>query len=89
MPTDAAAAERARWLAELSDALEEAQWLLWNLVPAGSEIADALDLSARLEAAQAQVRSLRLGRNTEEFGISHPQSSNVMPWNLRVEDCDA
>jgi hypothetical protein len=87
VPTDVTAAERARWLAELSDALEDAQRLLGNLARGGITGADALDLSARLEAARAQVRSLRSARAAERDENSHPEWTNSLPWKRAVEDC--
>jgi hypothetical protein len=75
------AAERARWLAELSDALEQAQALVWRLGPAEGRRIDALDLSVRLETARAQVRSLRLSRASEPSEDSNPDWSNRLPWD--------
>jgi hypothetical protein len=79
------AAQRARWLAELSDALEEAQELIWRLGMTGVGNVDAIDLSARLEAARAQVRSLRLGRPNELSENSNPEWSNRLPWDRPAE----
>lgn len=62
VPTDVTAADRARWLGELSDALEEAQRLVWRMGMADRLHSDTLDLLARLESAHAEARSLRLGR---------------------------
>jgi hypothetical protein len=85
VPTDVTAAQRARWLAEISDALEEAQKLIWRLGISGVRNVDAIDLSARLEAASAQVRSLRLGRANEFPENSNPEWSNRLPWDRPAE----
>jgi hypothetical protein len=60
--TDVSAADTARWLAELAQALEEAQELVNSLAFARGHYVETLDVSARLETAQAEVRSLRHGR---------------------------
>jgi len=53
-----AAADRARWLAELSAALNEALDHLPGLMIAGPR-AELIELHSRLEAARAEVASLR------------------------------
>lgn len=84
--TDVTAAQRAQWLAELSEALDQAQALLSRLPPMGVWTADALDLSARIEAAQAQVRMLGLGRRAEAAEPS-PQWSDLFPWQGAIGSC--
>jgi hypothetical protein len=86
VPTDVTAAQRARWLVELSDALRDAQELLCRLGRADLHEVDALELSARVEAAIAEARSLQLGRIKDEQRRVHPEWSNL-PWNARVDDC--
>ena len=54
IPTDVSAAERARWLAELAQVLQEAQELVSQLAVARGRKSEALDVCARLEAAYAQ-----------------------------------
>jgi hypothetical protein len=83
------AAQRARWLAELSNALEEAQTLLWSLDAADLRKVDVLDLSARLEAARAEVRALRLGRTGEQASQFSPNWTNQLLWDRPIEDCGA
>jgi hypothetical protein len=65
VPTDASAARNARWLAELSDALEQAQRLVRSLGASDLQTIDVLDLLARIEAASDEARELRLGQMTE------------------------
>lgn len=56
------AVERSRWLAELAQAVDEAQQLLRKL-PAWSLTDDAaLDLCARIESVAAEIEALRCGR---------------------------
>jgi hypothetical protein len=89
VPTDVTAAQRARWLAELSDALEDAQRLLWSMPPSKLRTVDALDLSARLEDARAQVALMRLGRATELPTHSGPEWTSKPLWDRPIEDCNA
>jgi len=86
VPTDVTAAQRARWLAELSGALEDAQKLLSELIPGDTRNGDALDLRARLEAALAEARSLQFGRTKDRQPDFHPEWSNLVPWDRRSED---
>lgn len=62
VPTELSVAERARWLAELADALEQAQQLMWNLGAEEKQAGEAFDLYARLEAARTEVQALQLSR---------------------------
>jgi len=59
MPIMISATERARWLAELAAAMDEAQVLLWRIGVAEGDNADARDLYGRLEAARAEIECLR------------------------------
>lgn len=53
------AANKARWLAELADAIESAQRLAWKLGTAPHPSPEARELYSRLEAARVEVESLR------------------------------
>ena len=81
VPTEVSAAERARWLAELADAIEQAQRLVWNLGMAHGRSGEALDLYARLEAARAEVQALRLSRTSERRESFDPNWSEMLPWD--------
>lgn len=75
------AAQRARWLAELAGALDEACELVERLAT-GESHAVAIDLSARIDAARSEVETLRLKRSRgggQDFG---PEWSNGVPWKL-------
>lgn len=62
VPSEAPARERATWLAELSQALIEAQRLTWDLgFHRGNW--EAMELYERIEAALADVQVLRLSRS--------------------------
>ena len=84
VPTDVTAAHRAQWLAELSNALEEAQGLIWRI--SAAEDIDLLDLCARIESARAEVRSLRLGRGATPTSADGPKWINPSPWDGRKDE---
>lgn len=86
VPVYVTSAQWAGWLAELSEALDEAQRLVWRLTPIDGRNCDALDLAARIEAALAQVQSLRLARRNAGGHDSHPEWSNLLPWDRGVEN---
>lgn len=58
---DRRAVQRARWLAELADAIDDAQLLAWRLYQAASASPEALELPARLAIVRAEIESLRRG----------------------------
>jgi hypothetical protein len=51
--------ERARWLAELGQAIAQAQKLAWRLGVVEGDVEEARELYARLEAVRAELESLR------------------------------
>jgi hypothetical protein len=75
------ATQRAQWLAKLSEALDEAQGLIWHLREPGIGGAEILDLSARIEAVRAELCSFRLGRIRELTEVG-PEWINWSPWEL-------
>ena len=81
VPSEVSAAERARWLAELAEAIEQAQRLVWTLGMAHGRSAEALDLYARLESARAEVQALRLSRTRERRHSFDPNWSEKLPWD--------
>lgn len=56
-----AAGERGRWLAELAQAVDQAQRLARTLSVAQGTCAEAEDLYGRLEAIRIEVEDLRRG----------------------------
>jgi hypothetical protein len=56
------AAKRARWLAELGEALDEARRLTKQLGVAEGRI-EAVELYARIEAVRFEVQAMRLKRS--------------------------
>ena len=84
--TEVTTVERARWLAELAQALDEAQEVVKSFASAGGSYAETLDVSARLEAARAEVQSLRrsrMGNTLEEFD---PKWIQHIPWDHAMKE---
>ena len=86
VPTEVSAAERARWLAELAQVLQEAQELVSELAVARGRKSEALDVCARLEAARAQVQSLRRSRMGESPEQVDPIWTEHLPWDRAVPE---
>jgi hypothetical protein len=63
--------------------LEEAQQLIWTLGPEKLRTINGLDLCARIEAAQAEARSLRLGRGNGPSAEAHPEWTKLPLWNIK------
>ena len=85
VPTEVTAAERARWLADLSEALDAAQELIWRMGASLLEEGDALDLWATLEGARAEARALRFARAGQRLRQHDPQWTNHSVWNCRTD----
>jgi len=73
VPTEVPSAERARWLAELAQALDDAQRLLHQLDLRMVPRAEAFELYMRIEAARLEVQSLRLSRSLRQRAELPPQ----------------
>jgi hypothetical protein len=82
VPTEVPAAERARWLAELSEALNEAHRLLTSMALPRDCQADARELYLRIEAARLEVESLRLSRSLNPRQQNNPERINSPPWEM-------
>ena len=55
------AEEKARWLAELANAIDDAQQLVWRISASGGDRARASALYGQLETAREEVDRLRRG----------------------------
>ena len=80
VPTEVPAAERARWLAELSDALNVAHELVITLNCHGDRRAETRELYLRIEAARFEVQSLRLSRSLSPREANRPEWIDSPPW---------
>ena len=82
VPKDVSVAERARWLAELADALDDAHQIASEIGLAHVHHPEAVELRARLAAARAQVQGLRLSRPDERSAQLNPKWSNSVWPNI-------
>ena len=79
VPNQDSATQRARWLAELSDALDDARHLVKELGAEEGRI-EAVELYARIEAVRLEVQAMRLRRicgGGQDFG---PEWTKDIPW---------
>ena len=77
--TRISAAERARWLAELAAAIDEAQVVLWQIGVLEGDNADAKLLYGRLESARAEIECLRGAHEIDHEAID-PEWIKLFPW---------
>jgi cell division inhibitor SulA len=79
VPFDVSAALRARWLAELAEALENARALVKQLGAADGRL-EAIELYARIEAIRFEVQAMRLGMRSTVAERTSPEWSKNLPW---------
>jgi hypothetical protein len=77
VPTEVPAADRARWLAELSEALEDAHHVLVQLNLPSDRHSEARDLFLRIEAAKLEIQLLRLSRSLNLRNENDPKGTNL------------
>jgi hypothetical protein len=82
VPSEASSADRARWLAELSEALMEAQHLIWQ-IGLVADHPEVMELYGRIEAAFAETQRLRLGRLPVVPEPLNLEWTNPLPWATR------
>lgn len=85
VPIVTSAPERARWLAELALALEEAQKVAWRLGVSEGNNAEAKELYGRIEAARAEVDTLRLSGFRRIREETDPDWSNLLLWDRKLD----
>ena len=76
-PGESIAADRARWLAELSESLDEAQRLLMRLGIGTAESPVALELYLRIEGARCAVQGMRLRPMGSFTEVTTPEWSEM------------
>jgi acyl-CoA reductase-like NAD-dependent aldehyde dehydrogenase len=79
VPFEVSAAHRARWLAELAEALENARALVKQLGALEGRI-EAVELHARIEAVRFEVQAIRLAAKTATATRTDPEWSKNLPW---------
>jgi hypothetical protein len=80
VPSEEPAAERARWLAELSEALNAAHQLLIGLDIRDDRRLELRQLYLRIEAARLEVQALRLSRSLGARLENGPVRIESLPW---------
>ena len=85
VPGGPSEAERARWLADLSEALEDAQQLLQRLGISATDNPLAMELYLRIEGARFEIQALRLSGSSDWLEISSPKRSQKLPWRQRKD----
>jgi hypothetical protein len=61
--------DRARWLAELARAIDEAQQLVWSLAALRGDNARSSEIYGQLEAARDEVERLQRSANRTRFNF--------------------
>jgi hypothetical protein len=79
VPNENSAVERARWLAELASALDDARHLVKGLGAEDGRIA-AVELYARIEGVRLQVQAMRLRRSYGGGEDFCPEWTKDIPW---------
>ena len=79
VPNEDSAAQRARWLAELADALDDARHLVKELGAEEGRI-EAVELYARIESVRLVVQAMRLRRSYGGGEDSRPEWTKDIPW---------
>lgn len=77
------AAQRAHWLAELAEALDEARLLTEKIVTEPG-FSGAADLQSQIEAARLEVLAMRLKRSGGGGQVFAPEWSETIPWTRGV-----
>ncbi len=85
IPGEMASAARARWLAELAEALEAAQTTLAGLGLARSS-PEGMELHVRIETVRLEVQALRLRTRRLPSGDIAPVRTQHPPWERNGTD---
>jgi hypothetical protein len=70
------AVERARWLAEVSAALNQAKRLVQELGAEGGRL-EAIELYAHIEALRFEIEAMRMRRAVRPLSPEHPNRTNL------------
>jgi hypothetical protein len=87
VPIDAAGEQRARWLAEVAEALDAAHHLLMEVEVSPAVRSHARELYYRIEAARLEVQSLRLSRSLHGRTEQYPERIRSAPWTGFEQSC--
>lgn len=79
------AVERSRWLAELAEAIDQAQRLARKMGVSEGDSATAKELFERLETVRIEIEALRRGSWDRRSIETDPSWTNLFPWNRRTK----
>jgi hypothetical protein len=80
VPIELPAVEKARWLAEVAEALVQAGDLLRSLELRSEQWEDARDLFHKIEAARVEVHALQLSRSLRPREENDPERIESRAW---------
>jgi hypothetical protein len=83
LPNEESAVDRARWLAQLAAALDDARRVVKQLGGDDGRI-EAVELYARIEAARMEIRAMQLRRSLAGRQLFDPQWTESAPWQRRA-----
>lgn len=83
MPVAQQAVDRARWLAEVSAALAQAQRLLRRWITIAGDNEPLIELQVRIEDARSAVGTLQLRHGGREFPDFHRNWIEPSAWQPR------
>lgn len=78
------AVERSQWLAELGEAVDQAQRLARKMGVSEGDCASAKELFERLETVRIEIEALRRGSWDRRSIETDPSWTNLFPWNRRT-----
>lgn len=81
VPNEGSAAARARWLAEVAEALEAALRVVKELGAESGSI-ELVALYDRIDALALDVEMVRRMRSSHGIAHAHPEWTKNVPWSL-------
>jgi len=82
--SEAAAAAKSRWLAELNETLDEARRLVKRVGAADGRM-DAILLYTRIETVRLEVQVLRHRAETFAERPFSPKRTDLLPWPIELD----
>jgi len=77
---------RAQWLVQLSEAIEGAQRVAWQLGAGGGSLNEARELYRRLEAVRLEIEGLRAAGGPTLTRTADPDWLQMLGWSSAVTE---
>lgn len=77
---------RAQWLLQLSEAIEGAQRVAWQLGAGGGSSGEARELYRRLEAVRMEIEGLRAACRPTLSRSADPDWLHMLSWSSAVTE---